>query len=131
MAREYDALLVGTGRTPVTPYFTHYLTEAGREQMLADLRGVLARLRLARAAAAKEPEDHIAGLCDAMRHLVSAGSGALSLARQREFFARWIGPGYPAFCAALRQEPQAAFYAAVAMVTAAFLSVESEGFSML
>jgi TorA maturation chaperone TorD len=131
VAREYDALLVGTGRTPVTPYFTHYLTEAGREQMLADLRGVLARLRLARTASAKEPEDHVAGLCDAMRHLVSAGSGTLSLARQREFFTRWIGPGFPAFCSALRAEPQARFYAAVAGVTEAFLSVENEGFSML
>lgn len=131
IATEHATLFVGTGRAPVTPYFTHYVAASAREQRLADLKQTLQRLRLARSAQSSEPEDHVAGLFDAMRHLVQAGSGTLALARQRDFFEQWIAPGYASFCAAVRAADEARFYRHVAALTERFLAVEAESLSML
>src|SRR5205807_6891703 len=58
--------------------------------IFAPLRGELAALGLARRNEAAEPEDHIAALCDAMRHLIAEQQRDLD--EQRRFFARWIQP---------------------------------------
>src|SRR5262249_28481055 len=67
---EYEDLFVGTGKAEVTPYASFYLVETGREKVLVRLRDDLAGLGLRRAEQAAEPEDHIAGLFDAMRYLI-------------------------------------------------------------
>jgi TorA maturation chaperone TorD len=123
---EYDGLFVGTGKAEVTPYASFYLVETGREKILVRLRDELARLGLARAERALEPEDHVAGLFDAMRYLISLGSDDAALQKQRAFFDRYIGGAYKAFCAAICASEKSNFYKHVAHFAETFLVVESE-----
>jgi TorA maturation chaperone TorD len=123
---EYDGLFVGTGKAEVTPYASFYLVETGREKVLVRLRQELASLGLARAERALEPEDHVAGLFDAMRYLISMGSDDAALQKQRAFFERYIDGSYGAFCAAIGATEKSNFYKHVAHFAEAFLVVESE-----
>jgi TorA maturation chaperone TorD len=123
---EYDQLLVGTGKAEVTPYASFYLAQTGREKILVQLRAELTGLGLERARRAPEPEDHIAGLFDAMRYLISLGSGDAALQKQRDFFDRYIARSYGGLCAAISASDKADFYKDVAHFTEAFLAVESE-----
>jgi TorA maturation chaperone TorD len=123
---EYDQLFVGTGKAEVTPYASFYLVETGREKILVQLRAELAGLGLRRAARALEPEDHVAGLFDAMRYLISLGSDDAALQKQRAFFERYIAGSYHGFCAATSASEKSSFYKHVAHFAEAFLVVESE-----
>jgi TorA maturation chaperone TorD len=123
---EYDQLLVGTGKAEVTPYATFYLAQTGREKILVQLRADLAGLGLERAHSAPEPEDHIAGLFDAMRYLISLGSGDAALQKQRDFFDRYIARSYAGLCAAISASERANFYKDVGYFAETFLVVESE-----
>ncbi len=123
---EYDELFVGTGKADVTPYASYYLAETGREKILARLRGELLGLGLARSEAAHEPEDHMAGLFDVMRHLISLGSEDTELQRQQGFFDRYIARSYLGFCGAIWKSEKANFYKHVAHFAETFLVVESE-----
>ena len=123
---EYDDLFVGTGKAEVTPYASFYLVETGREKILVRLRQDLAALGLKRAERALEPEDHVAGLFDAMRHLISMDSGDAALQKQRVFFDRYIAGSYQAFCTAISTSKKSNFYKHVARFAQAFLVVESE-----
>jgi TorA maturation chaperone TorD len=129
--REYDAVFVGTGKAPVTPYATYYLVETGREKLLAGLRGELDAMGLARAEGAHEPEDHFAGLCDVMRLLIAAGADEEALVEQSRFFDRYLRRSYPALCEAVEACDAADFYRSVARFAKAFLDVEVESFEML
>src|SRR6266404_2304454 len=53
---EYDAAFVGTGRAPVTLYTSAYVIRNSGETPLAQLRGQLAALGLARRGDVGEPE---------------------------------------------------------------------------
>jgi TorA maturation chaperone TorD len=123
---EYDQLFVGTGKAEVTPYASFYLTDTGREKILVRIRTELAGLGLRRSDQALEPEDHIAGLFDAMRYLISLGSGDAALQQQRDFFDRYIGRSFQRFCVAISDSEKANFYKHVAHFTDTFLTVESE-----
>jgi TorA maturation chaperone TorD len=124
--QEYDDVFIGTGKAEVTPYATYYLAQSGREKILVQLRQELAAMGLARNEAAREPEDHIAGLFDVMRHLVLAGSTDDAMQHQRQFFDRFIGPFYSRFCEAVVKSGRAEFYKPVAGLTQVFLDIESE-----
>lgn len=128
--QEYDDLFVGTGRAEVSLYATHYLAETGREELLVRLRKELAAMRLARMETAREPEDHVAGLFDVMRHLIERSSGDAALQNQCGFFGRFLEPAYIAFCDAIAASGQAEFYRRVAAFTRAFLDVEAEVMKM-
>jgi TorA maturation chaperone TorD len=128
---EYDAVFVGTGKAPVTPYASFYLVETGREKLLAGLREALDAMGLARAEGAHEPEDHIAGLCDVMRLLIAAGADEEALAEQRMFFNRYLRGSYPALCDAVEACDAADYYRSVARFARAFMDVEVESFEML
>jgi len=123
---EYDQLFVGTGKAEVTPYASFYLTETGREKILVRIRAELASLGLGRAERALEPEDHIAALFDAMRYLISLGSGDAALRQQQDFFDRYIARAYQGLCAAISASEKSNFYKHVARFADAFLTVESE-----
>jgi TorA maturation chaperone TorD len=123
---EYDQLFVGTGKAEVTPYASYYLVETGREKVLVRLRQELAALGLKRAERALEPEDHVAGLFDAMRYLISLGSDDAALQQQRAFFERFVAGAYERFCAAVSASEKSNFYKHVARFARAFLVVESE-----
>jgi len=122
---EYEALFVGTGKAEITPYATFYLAETGREKILVRLRGELAGLGLARNQTSHEPEDHVAGLFDVMRHLISTGSEDAA-SQQKAFFERYIAGCYEGFCNATSISEKSNFYKHVARFTEAFLHVESE-----
>lgn len=128
---EYDEVFVGTGRAEVSPYATAYFIGAFRERVLVQLRDELAELGLARATGAREPEDHLAALCDVMRHLITAGSGAAALERQRQFFQRYIEPAYTGLADRAVASASTRFYRSVARFTKAFLDLEVQSFQML
>jgi len=123
---EYDQLFVGTGKAEVTPYASFYLAETGREKILVRIRTELAGLGLRRTDQALEPEDHIAGLFDAMRYLISLDSGDVALQQQRDFFDRYIARSFQRFCVAISDSEKSNFYKHVARFADAFLSVEGE-----
>jgi TorA maturation chaperone TorD len=122
---EHDRLFVGTGKAEVTPYASYYLAEVGRERILVRLRGEVAGLGLARNQSSHEPEDHVAGLFDVMRHLISSGSTAAAT-QQNTFFERYIAGAYKGFCAATSASEKSNFYKHVSRFAEAFLDVESE-----
>jgi TorA maturation chaperone TorD len=123
---EYDQLFVGTGKAEVTPYASFYLVQTGREKILVRLRDELAALGLKRAERALEPEDHVAGLFDTMRYLISMGSEDVALQNQQRFFAQYIAGAYGAFCTAISASEKSNLYKHVAHFAEAFLMVESE-----
>ena len=90
------------------------------------LRDELARVGLARAERAPEPEDHVAGLFDTMRYLISMGSGDAALQKQQEFFDAYITGSFRAFCSAIAASEKSNFYKHVAHFAETFLVVESE-----
>lgn len=125
-ALEHEQLFIGTGKAEVTPYASYYLAETGREKILVRLRGELGSLGLTRAERALEPEDHIAGLFDTMRYLISMGSGDAALQKQRTFFDAYIAGSYEAFCSAISASEKSNLYKHVAHFAETFLVVESE-----
>ncbi|VWX57848.1 conserved hypothetical protein [Burkholderiales bacterium 8X] len=129
---EYDALFGGIGKPEVYLFGSHYLSGFLNDKPLAQLRGELARLGLARDDAMSESEDHVAFLCEVMRYLIASDDVAVAhLARQREFFSVHLQPWLPAMCDAVQQHPSARFYAVLASFTRAFAEVEAQGFDML
>jgi TorA maturation chaperone TorD len=124
---EYDEVFVGTGKAEVTPYAAFYLAETGREKILVRLRQDLASLGLGKTGPAQEPEDHMAGLFEVMRHLISQGSGDAALQKQRDFFIRYIEGSYEPFCSAISHSERTNFYKPVGRFAEAFLVVETEG----
>ena len=126
---EYEGSFIGTGKAPVTLYTTAYAMRYSNEVPLAELRGELARLGLARRSDAFEPEDHIAGLCDAMRYLIAEQKR--DLAEQCRFFKRWLAPAVDPLCNAIDTHPRAVFYRHVANFARSFFYLELSSFEML
>ena len=126
---EYENAFVGTGKAPVTLYSAAYLVRFSNDAPLVALRQELAALGLARREGINEPEDHIAGLLEVMRHLIVERAGSLDA--QRNFFARWIRPATPRLCDAIEQSDKTIFYRHAARLLAQFAAVEQSGFEML
>jgi len=126
---EYETAFVGTGRAPVTLYTTAYSVRYTNEMPLAPLRAELAALGLGRRGDAGEPEDHIAALCDVMRHLIAEQQRALE--EQRRFYERWIQPNVEPLCAAIEKSDHTSFYKVVGRMAKAFFSLEQSAFEML
>ena len=124
---EYESAFVGTGRAPVTLYTGAYSARHPNETPLAALRGELAALRLARRNEAAEPEDHLAALCDVMRHLVAERE----LAEQQRFFGRWIEPIAEPLCNAIDNSEHTVFYKHVGRMAKAFFFLERSAFEIL
>ena len=129
---EYNQLFMGMGKPEVYLFGSHYLSGFLNEKPLANLRGELARLGLARDDGMSETEDHIAYLCEVMRYLIAGEDAAVAnLTAQRKFFADHLQPWVLMACDAISAHPKAKFYAALAEFTRAFASVETQGFDML
>ncbi len=126
---EYENAFVGTGKAPVTLYTSAYTIRYSNEVPLVALRAALAELGLGRRENAHEPEDHIAALCDTMRHLVAEQKRDLH--EQARFFRRWIAPAAEPLCNAITQHGAAQFYKPVAHFAKAFLHLEQSAFEML
>jgi TorA maturation chaperone TorD len=126
---EYETTFVGTGHAPITLYTSAYSIKYTNETPLVALRGELAELGLARRSDAGEPEDHIAALCDVMRHLIAEQHGELST--QKHFFERWIRQNVEPLCAAIERSELRAFYKSAGRLAKSFFSLEQSGFEML
>ncbi len=132
IASEYDALFGGVGKPEVFLFGSYYLSGFLNEKPLAALRGDLAALGLARDEALPETEDHFACICEVMRYLIAGDDVEIAnLTQQQKFFSTHVQPWVPAMCEAISAHPKARFYAALAGFTAAFISVETQGFDLL
>lgn len=131
--KEHDALFGGVGKPEVYVYASHFLTGFLNEKPLAQLRTDLAALGLTRdAATMSETEDHVSYVFEVMRFLVAGDDVAVSnLSQQAKFFAAHVQTWLPALCDAIQAHPRARFYAALAELTRAFVSVETQAFDLL
>ena len=128
---EYTRLFLTIGRPEVMLYGSFYLAGFLMEKPLVELRHDLADLGLGRRFGVTESEDHIAALCDVMRHLIVTGPDAAGLARQQLFFNRHIAPWFEAMCTALEGAPEARFYPHAAELVRAYFEIERLAFDML
>jgi TorA maturation chaperone TorD len=125
---EYHALFIGLGRGELVPYGSWYQTGFLMEQPLGLLRADLARLGFERADDVREPEDHIAALCEVMSFLVRDG---VEVERQRQFFDSHLGSWAGGFFADLSEARSAVFYRSVGRVGTAFIGLEGRYLSLL
>ncbi len=128
---EFFDLFVGVGQGELLPYASYYLTGFLNEKPLAVLRQDMDELGIARAEDVKEPEDHVASLCEMMAGMITGAFGApVDLDKQRWFFDKHIGCWAPRFFEDLQAARSAAFYMPVGMIGSVFMSVESQAFEM-
>ena len=129
--REFNALFIGLGRGGLLPYASYYLTGFLNEKPLAALRNDMSARGLSRAPNVFEPEDNIASLMEMMGAMIVGRFGAAtSLAEQKTFFNKHIGPWAAHFFADLEGAKNSVLYASVAAVGRAFMEIETEGFRM-
>lgn len=129
--REYVDLFIGLGRGELVPFASYYLTGFLNEKPLAVLRQDMAALGVARAEESREPEDHIASLCEIMAGLILgrfAEPAALDV--QRRFFARHLAPWAKHFFSDLEGADASVLYAPVGTVGRLFMEIEAAAFEM-
>ncbi len=129
--REYNALFIGLGRGELVPYASYYLTGFLNEKPLAVLRGHMRQLGIARAEDSRDPEDHVASLCEMMAGLIRGDyRAALSVGDQEAFFNTHIAPWAGHFFADLEGASGSFLYAPVGALGRAFMDIEIEAFRM-
>lgn len=130
---EFDALFISVGVPKLNPFASLYLAGFLHEKPLAALRADLARLGLARMQGVAETEDHLGALCETMRLLIAGAPGGSRrpLAVQQRFFEDHLAPWHARCLDELRSAEGADFYARVANLAAAFLSIEAEAFEVV
>ena len=131
LEREYNALFIGLGRGELLPYGSFYLTGFLHEKPLALLREHMKMLGIARNEDVKEPEDHIATLCEMMAGLIRGAFGApLSPKDQEAFFNTHVAPWAGHFFTDLEKASGSVFYAPVGKIGRAFMQIEIEACRM-
>ena len=129
--REYDTLFIGLGRGALLPYGSYYLTGFLHEKPLAVLRRHLAMLGIRRADEVREPEDHIATLCEVMAGLIRGSYGErVPLSEQETFFNSHMAPWAGHFFSDLEGERNAVLYAPVGRIGRLFMDIEIDAFRM-
>lgn len=129
LENEHTDLFIGVGKAAVTPYLTHYVIKYATDNPLVELRQQLNRWGIARRENTHEPEDHVAGISEAMRFAIAVQHR--SLEEQKEFFERFLYRGAMAFCDAVTASDKANFYRLVAAFAREFLELEREAFGMV
>ncbi|MGB1256843.1 MAG: TorD/DmsD family molecular chaperone [Thiolinea sp.] len=124
---EYHALFIGLGRGEIVPYGSWYLTGFLMEKPLGLLRDDLAKLGFERDPSVKEPEDHVAALCEVMAMLIDDGQTTHT---QSQFFMQHMSKWLDQFFTDLTQAKSASFYQAVARFGAAFIAFERQYFGL-
>ncbi|MGF1476368.1 MAG: molecular chaperone [Geminicoccaceae bacterium] len=128
--REYHDLFIGVGRGELVPFGSYYLTGFLNEKPLALLRADMKRIGIARADHAREPEDHIAALCEMMAGLIEGDYGEPAhLSAQHRFFESHIGAWAALFFRDLQAAKRARFYAAVGLLGERFVDIEATAFT--
>ena len=127
--REYFNLFIGVGRGELLPYGSYYQTGFLHERPLARVREDLATLGIERAGQMREPEDHIAILCEIMAGM-ARGDFLADTKKQGEFFERHLQPWAARFFADLETTGEAQFYKSVGRVGRTFMELETEAFKL-
>lgn len=126
---EFFDLFVGLGRGELLPYASYYLTGFLNERPLARVRQDLASIGLEAVECLREPEDHIAILCEVMAGLASRRFAADTMI-ERRFFERHLRPWAGHFFADLEAARSARFYRSVGTLGRLFMAVEAEAYAL-
>lgn len=121
---EFHALFIGLGRGEIVPYGSWHLTGFLMEKPLSELRDDLRSLGFEANGEHKEPEDHIAAICETMSILIE--SDDVEGFRQRRFFLRHLLPWGEKFFHELKSARNADFYRAVGLLGERFMQLESQ-----
>lgn len=124
---EYFSLFIGVGCGEILPYGSWFITGSLMDKPLALLRQDLQQLGFARADDVKEPEDHVAALCEVMAGLILEAPSF----RQLAFYQRHISSWIERFCDKLISSPSAVFYASIGQLAKAFFTLEAAEFEQL
>lgn len=128
---EYERLFIGVGKPDILLYGSFYLSGFLMEKPLAELRTDLAQLGLERSDVLVESEDHLAALCEVMRHLIVSDDAVNGgLASQQKFFGTHMGPWVRECCETVENHPDARFYKLAARLARQFFEVEMQAFDM-
>ncbi|CAK6715445.1 molecular chaperone [Vibrio harveyi] len=122
---EYQDLFIGIGRGEVMPFGSWHMTGAMMEKPLAEIRHDLELLGFERDENVKEPEDHIAALCEVMSMLTGEEEDL-----QQAVFNKHIVPWFNSFTQQLENAESANFYKPAAQLCEAFLTLEQVRFSV-
>ncbi|AUV86227.1 molecular chaperone [Vibrio campbellii] len=122
---EYQDLFIGIGRGEVMPFGSWHMTGAMMEKPLAEIRHDLELLGFERDENVKEPEDHIAALCEVMSMLTGEAEDL-----QQAVFNKHIAPWFNSFTQQLENAQSANFYKPAAQLCEAFLTLEQVRFSV-
>ncbi|MGI9947150.1 TorD/DmsD family molecular chaperone [Vibrio hyugaensis] len=122
---EYQDLFIGIGRGEVMPFGSWHMTGAMMEKPLAEIRHDLELLGFERDENVKEPEDHIAALCEVMSMLTGEEEDL-----QQAVFNKHIAPWFSSFTQQLENAESANFYKPAALLCEAFLTLEQVRFSV-
>ncbi|MEY2622740.1 MAG: hypothetical protein RIT26_2560 [Pseudomonadota bacterium] len=133
VTREFDDLFGGVGKPDIDLFGSVYQVGFLNERPLAELRADLADMGLqSHPDSATTTEDHIAYLFEVMRFLIAGDDMAIChLTGQKTFFGRHLEGWIDSLCSAIEEHPKARFYAALAKLTRAFISVERQAFDLL
>lgn len=124
---EYHDLFIGLGRGELVPYASWYLSGLLMEEPLVRLRQDLSALGFERRSENRDPEDHIAALCEVMAILIRDGE---PLERQHRFFTEHLAPWAGRFFRDLQEAEAARFYRAVGALGAPFVDLEEQHLAM-
>lgn len=126
---EHTDLFIGTGKAEVTPYLSHYVLRHVNDSPLVELRRQLDAWGIARRENVPEYEDHVSGICEAMRFAIAVQQRRPE--EQKVFFDRFVYRGATAFCDAVTTSRNARFYRHVAAFSRAFFDIEKAAFEMV
>ncbi len=121
---EYHALFVGLGRGEIVPYASWHLTGFLMDKPLGELRADLRALGFESDPDRKEPEDHIAAICETMSILITADD--IESYQQRRFYLQHIYSWAAKFFTELENAKNAEFYRAVAILGQRFIALENQ-----
>ncbi|TVP47741.1 MAG: molecular chaperone TorD [Halomonas sp.] len=124
LQRAHFRLLVGVIQSEVVPYASWYRNGELMEAALVALRQDLRALGFERSEHTRDPEDHLAALCEVMAMLIDVESP-----EQAYFFNQHIAPWAVDCCADLGQV-DTAFYAALGQLGGAFIESEQARLSV-
>jgi TorA maturation chaperone TorD len=129
---EFSALFYGDGSGgEILPYASYYLTGFLLEKPLAKLRGDMAVLGIKNSGISKEPEDHVAYLCEIMHGLITgAFNEPASLETQQKFFETHMAPWVGRFFSELEGAESASLYMPVGTIGRLFMAIEAQAFEM-
>ena len=120
---EYHNLFIGLGRGQVVPYGSWHMTGFLMDKPLSELRDDLAQLGIAVSSSTKDPEDHIAALCESMSILITAQD--IEGYQQRRFYIRHLQPWADKFFKSLEAASSAKFYKSVSLLGQRFVELEN------